>query len=88
MLSPIITNKDEVQRNPMNNQTSITPKTKQFQNELDELLKKYQYQLVPKIKSTDNGILPWIAIFDVVPPKNSNVKDLKKENIKIAKPTK
>lgn len=58
----------------MNTQpTTQSPKAKQFSEELNVLCAKYQYSLVPKIQSTENGIIPWLAIVEVLPPKGSPV---------------
>lgn len=55
----------------MNNQNQTSPKSKQFQEELNELLKKYQYTLVAEITVTKTGIVPQIIIRDVLPPRNN-----------------
>lgn len=48
-----------------------TSKLSQFNEELNELLKKYQYTLLPKIRVAEDGIVPWVAIHDVIPPKET-----------------
>jgi len=64
----------------MNTQNqSSNPKAQQFQEELNGLLKRYQYTLIPEIVVTKNGILPQIMIRDIVPAKNTPiVKEVKK----------
>jgi len=50
-----------------------SPKAKQFSEELTALLSKYQYRLLPKLQVTEDGMLPTIAIVDVLPPKGNPV---------------
>lgn len=60
----------------------VTTKLTQFTEELNLLLSKYQYSLVPQLKTTPSGIIPLLTICDVVPPKtipvDKKVKMLKK----------
>lgn len=60
-------------RNPMNNQNQTSPKAKQFAEELDELMKKYQYTLVAELDVKKTGLVPYIAIHEIVPPKGNPV---------------
>lgn len=46
-----------------------SPKVKQFHEELQTLCKRYQFNLVPKVSYTENGIVPVLRIVDIVPPK-------------------
>lgn len=71
-------------------ENNTSPKAKQFSEELNELLAKYQYSLVPKVQYTENGIIPWMAIVEVIPPKTvtpaQNInKEPKEEVNKITK---
>ena len=66
-------------------QNQPSPKAKQFNEELNELCKKYQYVLVPQLKVTASGIVPWLAIRDIVPPKQ-NEKPIKLVKPEVKKP--
>lgn len=56
----------------MKNQTA-NPKAKQFSEELQTLLAKYQYRLIPELDITKNGLVPVISIVDVLPPKGNGL---------------
>ena len=60
----------------MKDNNTQSPKSKQFHEELQSLLDKYQYTLIAKIKTNENGIIPWIAISEVLPPKGNESKVL------------
>ena len=64
----------------MQNQQS--PKLKQFTDELNELLKKYQYQMTPQLNFNKNGITPVLLVIDIVPPKKVEPDLTKKDNTK------
>ena len=49
-----------------------SPKVKEFLKEINEILARFQFKLVPIIKTTEAGILPYIYLADVVPPKKEN----------------
>lgn len=53
----------------MNTIETTSAKSKQFIEELNSLLGKYQYTLVPQLKTTPAGIIPVLTICDVLPPK-------------------
>ena len=53
----------------MKPQDLANPKAKQFTEELNELLAKYQYQLDPQITVTTKGVVPIVVLKEVVPPK-------------------
>lgn len=63
----------------------VTPKAKQFNEELNELLGKYQYTLVPELQTTVGGIKPIISIKDVLPPKEKPVSVPTKAKRKLSK---
>ena len=44
------------------------PKLDQFVKELNTLKDKYQYNLIPSLEVTTNGIVPVLKITDKVPP--------------------
>lgn len=48
---------------------SQTPKANQFTEELNALLEKYQFVLIPQLQVTVDGIVPTIALNDMVSPK-------------------
>lgn len=68
---------NEVQRNP-NKTAEVNPKLTQCLEELNELLERYQYVLVPRLKITNAGIEPTYALIDKVPPKSPKKKATKK----------
>lgn len=43
------------------------PKMDAFVKELNELLDRYQYQIVPIVEYTKRGVLPTVSIVDVLP---------------------
>jgi len=49
---------------------TVNPKSAQFKEEMSALLKKYQYQMIPELQITQTGIVPILAVRDVVPPKD------------------
>jgi len=49
----------------------VSPKLKQFQTELNELLDSYQYILKPIISYNANGIVPIVQVLDKVPKKKN-----------------
>jgi len=51
-----------------------SPKAKQFNEEMNILLDKYQYRLLPKLQVTEDGMIPIISIIDVLPLKGTNEK--------------
>ena len=57
------------------------PKLKQFTEELNTLLDKYQYQMTSQLSFTKNCIIPVLSVLDKVPPKTPPVV-LKKEEKK------
>lgn len=48
---------------------NTSPKAKQFQEELQSLLDKYQYKLNPQLSFTKQGIIPVFSLEDVLPEK-------------------
>lgn len=54
----------------MNKTDQTNPKLLQFTEELNSLLQKYQYRLVPQIQSSASGIIPFLSVKDIIPPKD------------------
>lgn len=50
-------------------QKTTDPKLLQFTEELNELLERYQYMLLAQLRVTANGIAPYIATVNKIPPK-------------------
>lgn len=61
-----------------------SPKVKQFMDEFNELLERYQYQLVPTLSYQKTAIIPVINILDIVPEKPVKTEP-KKEPKKVVK---
>lgn len=59
-------------------QLKTSPKLTQFLEELNMLQDKYQYNLVPQIKYTTNGVLPEMIVQDRIPPKTEPKKEVVK----------
>jgi len=54
-------------------------KAAQFTEELNNLLAKYQYKLVPQLEFTKSGIVPSMALADVIPPKEPAIPEVSVE---------
>jgi len=54
-------------------------KAEQFQEELQELLNRYQYKLAPFLEYKKDGIYPRLGLVEIVPEK----KDLTKKDKKL-----
>lgn len=75
---------NEVPRSPISN-TSNDPKLSQFLEELNELLERYQYNVVAQLSVTPKGIVPTLSIANRIPPKKPVVEKVtnKKKGKKI-----
>lgn len=70
----------------MNNQTTINyldsnnPKMLKFLGEMNQLLTRYQYQLVPVILYSKKAIVPSIDLVDIIPttPEKKEIKKRKR----------
>ena len=51
------------------NTPNANPKATQFSEELNALLNKYQYSLVPELQYNKTGIVAVLGIRDTLPPK-------------------
>jgi len=50
------------------------PKQKQFFEELNELLGKFQYAMKPTLQYNQTGIMPLVSFINVPPPKKEGKK--------------
>lgn len=70
-----------MQLQPTNSQNKISPKLKQFQEELNSLLERYQYVLRPEVSYRPAGIVAILTVADRVPDKKSKKFKLSKKQM-------
>ena len=59
------------------------PKLNNFLKELNALKDKYQYNLVPSLQVTANGILPTLKVTDKIPPIDPETPEKKSKKEKV-----